>query len=149
MTRRISNFSTFAFLLMGAGLGLPALAQQLPPPTYPGAVWEQRAPSELGMNAAKLEEAKTYSLTRNGAGIIARNGYQVASWGKSTDRYPLFSVTKAVGALLLGHAGKAHGVTPESTAQSHYADFGAIPIENQATGFLYMEIGRASCRERV
>ncbi len=129
--------SKLVFLLTAVGLAAPSLAQQLPPPTFPAATWEQRAPAELNMNAAKLEEAKAYSLTRNGAGIITRNGYQVASWGKSTDRYPLFSVTKAVGALLLGHATKVHGITLESTAQSHYADFGAIPVEpNQTNGFL-------------
>jgi CubicO group peptidase (beta-lactamase class C family) len=136
MTRRPMGPSRTAFLLLAAALGLPSLAQQLPPPTFPAASWEQRAPSELGMNAAKLEEAKAYSLTRNGAGLIARNGYQVASWGKTTDRYPLFSVTKAVGALLLGHATKAHGITLADKAQTHYPDFGNLPVENQATGFL-------------
>jgi CubicO group peptidase (beta-lactamase class C family) len=136
MPRRTSFPSRLVFLLTAFGLAAPSLAQQLPPPTFPGSAWEQRTPAELNMNAARLEEAKAYSLTRNGAGIITRNGYQVASWGKSTDRYPLFSVTKAVGALLLGHATRAHGITLESTAQSHYADFGAIPAENQASGFL-------------
>jgi CubicO group peptidase (beta-lactamase class C family) len=134
MTRCKSR--SFALALVCASLSVPGFAQDLPPPTFPGASWETRAPAELGMNEVKLEEAKAYALTRNGAGLIVRNGYVVSSWGRTTDRFPVFSVTKAIGSLLLGHAVKSNSVTLDAKAQSYYQDFGTNPVTNIDTGWL-------------
>jgi CubicO group peptidase (beta-lactamase class C family) len=118
-----------------ASLSLPALAQ-MPAPTFPEEAWETRTPAELGMNEAKLEEAKAYALRGNGAGMIVRNGYVVSSWGRTSDRFPVFSVTKAVGSLVLGHAVKTHGVGLSAKARDYYPDFGTNPEGNIATGWL-------------
>jgi CubicO group peptidase (beta-lactamase class C family) len=123
------------FLLVASTLSLSAFAQTLPP-AWPGDTWEVKTPAELGMDPAKLTEAQNYALSRNGSGLIVRNGYQVAAWGIATDRYPVSSLTKSVGALLLGIANRQGLVGLADRAQTHLADFGIVPVENQETGWL-------------
>jgi CubicO group peptidase (beta-lactamase class C family) len=134
MTRCKSRSLVFAFAC--ASLSLPGFAQDLPAPVFPGAAWETRTPADLGMNQLKLDEAKAYALTRNGAGMIVRNGYVVSSWGKTTDRFPVASVTKSIGTLVLGYAVKDQGVSLDAKAQDYYLDFGTNPVENIATTWL-------------
>jgi CubicO group peptidase (beta-lactamase class C family) len=119
------------FCLLAGGVTADSLAQ-IPDPTYPGAAWEVRTPVELGMDEAKLNEARAYAEARFGAGIITRNGYQVASWGQITDRYPIFSVTKGIGAVLLGvaNAKPEFNVQLTDKAQTLYPAFGTPPITN-------------------
>ncbi|HKZ74736.1 MAG TPA: hypothetical protein VJ011_11770, partial [Steroidobacteraceae bacterium] len=83
MTRLMFRTHALVFLLFAAGLSLPGVAQsQLPDPVFPGLTgWEIRDPDLLGMDAAKLLEAKTYAESKQGAGLIVRRGYQVYSWG--------------------------------------------------------------------
>lgn len=137
MTRCTLRTLASAFLPLAVSLALPVDAQT-PPPTYPGETWETRTPAELGMDPAKIAEAQAYSLTKNGAGLIVRNGYVVASWGVMTDRYPVFSVTKGVGAVLLGIANQRADINVQLTdkAQTLYPDFGNVPADNASTGFL-------------
>jgi CubicO group peptidase (beta-lactamase class C family) len=127
---------SIALAFVCAGLSLPGLAQDLPAPVFPGAAWETRTPAELGMNEVKIEEAKAYALTRNGAGMIVRNGYVVSTWGRTTDRFPVFSVTKAIGTLVLGYAVKDQAVSLDAKAQEYYLDFGTNPVTNIDTGWL-------------
>ena len=134
MNRCKSRSLALAFVC--AGLSLPGLAQELPAPVFPGTAWETRTPADLGMNEVKLAEAKAYALTRNGAGMIVRNGYVVSTWGTTTDRFPVASVTKAIGTLLLGYAIKDQGVSLDARAQDYYLDIGTNPAENIATGWL-------------
>src|SRR5688572_12322890 len=137
MTRCTSRTHAFVFALLAATLSLPGIAQTLPP-TFPGETWEVKTPAELGMDEAKLAEAQAYALTKNGAGLIVRNGYQVAAWGITSDRYPVFSVTKGIGAVLLGLANTKPEIAVQLTdkAQTLYPDFGNVPAENVSSGFL-------------
>lgn len=127
---------SLAFAFVCASLSLSGFAQDLPAPVFPLGSWETRTPAELGMNELKLEEAKAYALTRNGAGMVVRNGYVVSTWGKTTDRFPVGSVTKAIGTLVLGYAVRSQGVSLDAKAQEYYFDFGTNPIENVGTGWL-------------
>jgi CubicO group peptidase (beta-lactamase class C family) len=134
MTRR--NSRNLALACVCASLSLPGFAQELPAPVFPQETWETRTPAELGMNHLKLDEAKAYALTRNGAGMIVRNGYVVSTWGRTTDRFPVFSVTKSIGTLVLGYAVKDQAVSLDAKAQEYYPDFGTNPITNIDTGWL-------------
>jgi CubicO group peptidase (beta-lactamase class C family) len=137
MTRRKSRYFQSVFLLLAATLPAAAFTQTLPP-VFPGDAWEVKTPAELGMDPAKLTEAQNYALTKNGSGLIVRSGYQVAAWGIMTDRYPVFSLTKAIGAVLLGVANNKPELAVQLTdrAQVLYPDFGTVPVENTAGGFL-------------
>lgn len=145
MTRCTSRTFAFALLLLGTSLSLPGFAQ-LPPPVFPAPdAWTALTPAELGMDAARLAEAQAYAETRQGAGLIARRGYKVHEWGNQTFRFHVFSVTKGIGALLLGVAVDDRAVAVGDRAQTHFPAIGlpenanspdwlaAITLEHLAT----------------
>ena len=48
---------------------------------FPGAAWETRAPAQLGLDGAKLDEL---AARVGGVGSIVKDGYMVKTWGNQT-----------------------------------------------------------------
>lgn len=112
-------------------------------PTYPTATWTTAIPADVGLTAAKLDEARDYSTTTNptqttpadvgGSGIVIRYGKLVYSWGDPVNiRYDLKSTTKSIGGLALFLALAENKVTLDTFAQSVLGtQFAADPSDNQ------------------
>ena len=115
-----------ARLLLIAALALAPLARADEAATWPTSGWQQSRPEEQGMSSAALAELVDFgALSGMDSMLIVRHGKIVldASYApfKPGMRHAVNSVTKAVVGTLAGIASK-DGV---------------------------LEIGRASCRERV
>lgn len=65
---------------------------------FPGERWEERAPEELGLDAAKLDE---FVRRVGGDGAIVRDGFLVATWGEQTSGKWWASASKPVLSTLL------------------------------------------------
>ena len=67
--------------------------------------WDIVTPADEGMDVAKLDEARDYSLaagqTGDEAGIITRHGRVVYTWGNTFKKYEAKSTTKSMGGLAL------------------------------------------------
>jgi len=85
---------------------------------FPAAAWEHKAPAELGLNAARLDEV---AAALGGRGCIVKDGYVVKAWGDQAQKGDWLSSAKPVLSTLLlfaVHEGKVKSVdTP-------IADFG-------------------------
>lgn len=68
------------------------------------AEWKRAAPADVGMDEAKLNQARAYALSAGGSGIITRGGVAVMTWGDQKRRYDLKSTTKSIGVTALGLA---------------------------------------------
>src|SRR5690606_21832955 len=74
------------------------------PAAYPTTAWTEVTPSQVGLNAAKLDEARDYALQLNpdgeggGDGMVIRYGKLAYKWGDGT-RYEVKSATKSIGGL--------------------------------------------------
>jgi CubicO group peptidase (beta-lactamase class C family) len=84
------------------------------------------------MDATKLAEAQAYAegSGKLGSGLIIRRGYKVHEWGSQTFRYQVASVTKGIGALLLGIAVDDGLVAVSDTAFQHFSGIGIPPQTN-------------------
>jgi CubicO group peptidase (beta-lactamase class C family) len=97
--------------------------------------WVAVAPVEVGMDAARLQEASTYALTGGGAGMIVRYGKLVHQWGDTEldvdidTRVDLKSTTKSIGSIALAIAIDRGLIALTDTAQSRYAGFGQSPAD--------------------
>jgi CubicO group peptidase (beta-lactamase class C family) len=110
-------------LLRTAAAGLPGLAgyalarpQQVYWPR--GATWETRAPKEVGLDAAGIEDALNYAAAHNSTGLLILRGGRIVAerywqgWTPQTAQ-PIFSSSKSITATLIGMAieeGKLKGV---------------------------------------
>jgi CubicO group peptidase (beta-lactamase class C family) len=65
---------------------------------FPGAEWESKAPSELGLDEARLEAVAKALGSR---GCIIKDGYVVKTWGAQNKKGDLFSSAKPVLSTLL------------------------------------------------
>ena len=103
---------------------------------FPAERWSTAAPSEVGLDAAKLNDARDYALTGGGSGFIVRGGKLVLSWGDTAERYDLKSTTKSFGAAALGLAIKDGKLRLTDNARAHHPTLGTPPDENANTGWL-------------
>jgi CubicO group peptidase (beta-lactamase class C family) len=67
-------------------------------PRFPGAAWESRAPAELGLDGAKLDEIEALL---GGDGCVVYDGYMVKQWGQNGVREDWASASKPVIATML------------------------------------------------
>lgn len=104
--------------------------------TWPGKEWQTAAPSEAGLDSARLAQARDYALTADGAGHIIHKGKLVMSWGDATQRYDLKSTSKSIGGTLLGIALKDQKVRLDDFARKYHPAFGVPPETNAQTGWL-------------
>jgi CubicO group peptidase (beta-lactamase class C family) len=98
--------------------------------------WERAGPAELGLDRARLEQARDYALTGGGSGQIIRGGKLVLAWGDPDRRYDLKSSTKSIGVTALGLALQDGKLRPEDRARRHYPGLGVPPEDNARTGWL-------------
>lgn len=103
---------------------------------WPTSGWDTALPADVQMDQALLEQARDYALTGGGSGMITRHGQAVLTWGDTTSRFDVNSVTKSIGSMVLGLAIKDNLVTLSDLAQTHYPAVGANPASNVATGWL-------------
>ncbi len=90
----------------------------------------------MGMDEAKLQQARDFALTGGGSGLIARGGVVVYSWGNTRTLYDLKSTTKSIGGTVLGLALGDNFVRLSDFAQQHLPSVGIPPDSNTATGWL-------------
>ncbi|MET0659843.1 MAG: serine hydrolase, partial [Steroidobacteraceae bacterium] len=112
--------------------------------TYPTTTWTTATPAEVGLDQAKLDQAKTYatSIPRNfpasttsdngGSGMVIRYGKVAYTWGDQTVRYDLKSTTKSIGgvALFLALDDTNSGVTLATNARSKLDILGTPPANS-------------------
>jgi CubicO group peptidase (beta-lactamase class C family) len=67
-------------------------------PVFPGATWAQRPPTEVGLDAAKLDE---FARRVGGDGVIVRDGFLVKTWGEVATHKWWASASKPVLSTLL------------------------------------------------
>ncbi len=114
-------------------------AQKGPDPfsdIWPMPQWSRAEPAQVGMDEAKLAQARDYALTGGGSGYITRHGRLVMAWGDPRARYDLKSTTKSFGSIALGLAIKDGKLRLEDKAKRHHPTLGVPPEENAQTGWL-------------
>jgi CubicO group peptidase (beta-lactamase class C family) len=122
----------------GNDSGAPPSAptQEPDPPVFPTSEWATAAPADMNMEAAKLDQARNYSLIGGGSGLIVRRGRVVYSWGDTAALYTVKSATKSIGGITLGLALDDGRLQLTDPAQMHLPTFGVPPSSNSATGWL-------------
>jgi CubicO group peptidase (beta-lactamase class C family) len=103
---------------------------------WPGRDWPRATPAEMGMDDARLEQARDYALTGGGSGYVVRRGHLVMAWGSPTQRYDLKSSTKAIGVTALGLAVTDGKMKLGDKAGKYHPGLGVPPEENRAPGWL-------------
>ena len=98
--------------------------------------WDRATPAEVGMDEAKLIEARRYALGRGGSGYVTRHGRLVMAWGDSQKLYDLKSTTKSIGVTALGLAIGDGLMSLDEKALKHHPAFGFPPEDNRKTGWL-------------
>jgi CubicO group peptidase (beta-lactamase class C family) len=93
-------------------------------------------PAAMNMTAAKLDEARDYSLIGGGAGFVTRHGRVVYTWGDTHALSTLKSATKSIGGIALGLALDDGRLQLNDPAQMHLPTIGVPPQSNVATGWL-------------
>jgi CubicO group peptidase (beta-lactamase class C family) len=106
------------------------------PSVFPTNVWESATPAAMNMDAAKLNQARNYSLIGGGSGFITRHGRVVYTWGSTSALYTVKSATKSIGGVALGLALDDGRLRLADSAQMHLPTVGVPPNSNTATGWL-------------
>ncbi len=120
-------------VIMASGFYLAAEAEEV----WPGAIWGEAAPEEMGMDSGKLCQARDYALEGGGSGYILRDGKLVFKWGDTSKRYDLKSTTKSFGATALGIALKDGKIKSlDDKANEYHPSLGMPPESNRETGRL-------------
>jgi len=131
--------STIAF---GVGPSKPAVvraAQKRADTTvaiWPMPDWQRATSADVGMDEARLQQARDYALTGGGSGHITRHGKRVMAWGDPKRRYDLKSTTKSFGSAALGLAVMDGKVRLDDRASIHHPALGTPPDSNKQTGWL-------------
>ncbi len=110
---------------------------------FPGAQWDAASPGQLGLDEAKLAQARDYALTGEGSGAIVFRGRLAMSWGDPAALYDLKSSSKSIGVTVLGLALADGRVQLDDPAIEFHPTFGTPPESNSQTGWL----GRITLRQ--
>ncbi len=121
-------------VVIGLALSLTAAAQQ--PAGRPSPDWPAATPADVGLDAARLDQARDYALSAGGSGMIVRHGKAVLRWGDQRLRYDIKSATKSFGATMLGIAMKDGRIGLDTPARQCQPALGIPPESNAATGWL-------------
>jgi len=103
---------------------------------FPTRGWTEKTPAEVGLDEAKLAEARDYALTGEGAGYITRHGCLVMKWGNAGERFDLKSTTKSFGATALGVAILDGKIKLDDRAAKHQPGLAVPPEENRRSGWI-------------
>lgn len=104
--------------------------------SYPGKEWVRATPAEMGLDEARLNQARDYALTGGGSGCVVRRGKLVMSWGDFHERYDLKSTTKSIGVTALGLAIQDGKMQLSDLAAKHHPGLGTPPESNAGTGWI-------------
>lgn len=104
--------------------------------SWPQPDWESAAPSALGLDNAKLEQARDYALTGGGSGYIIHQGKLVMSWGDASKLYDLKSSTKSIGVTALGLAMLDGELGLHDQAIEQCPSLGVPPQSNADSGWI-------------
>ncbi len=129
------RFTTLTLAVVGS-LALCWAKGRAAEPAFPGKNWQQATPAEVGMDEARLKQARNYALTGGGSGYITRRGKLVMAWGELRRRYDLKSTTKSFGATALALAVADGKIKLGDKAATHHPAFGIPPGSNAETGWL-------------
>lgn len=103
---------------------------------WPMPKWPTAKPAEVGLDAARLAQAREYALSGGGAGYVTRGGKLVMSWGDAKKRFDLKSTTKSIGVTALGLAVGDGKLALGDLARKRHPSFGVPPESNSASGWL-------------
>lgn len=120
-------------LAMGWVLLLPLSHAAL---AFPGKDWPTASPESVGMDPAKIAQARDYALTGQGSGMIIRGGKLISSWGDLKARYDLKSTTKSFGAAAFGLALLDGTMRLADRAAKFHPTLGVPPETNRAAGWI-------------
>lgn len=84
----------------------------------------------LGLDMAKLHQARDYALTTGGSGRIIYKGIIALTWGDQKKLYDLKSSSKSIGVTALGLALQDGKMKLEDKAIKFHPDFAAQPQSN-------------------
>jgi CubicO group peptidase (beta-lactamase class C family) len=87
---------------------------------WPVPDWQRASSAEVGMDEARLREARDYALKGDGSGFIVRHGRLVFAWGDPKAKYDLKSTTKSFGATALALAVGDGKIALEDLAVKHH-----------------------------
>jgi CubicO group peptidase (beta-lactamase class C family) len=114
------------------GLATSRIAAQ----DFPDPEWIAAAPASVGLDEAKLNEARDYALTGGGSGCIIRNGRRVIAWGDLRERFDLKSTTKSFGSIAArARRGRRQGA-PRRQGSGASPDARRSTESNNETGWL-------------
>ena len=119
--------------LAAAALLVPGVAEASD--VWPRSAWASRTPVGAGVDPRELDKALAYAKRFGGSGIVVKGGYKIAAWGSQTTRYDLKSATKSFGSILLGLAGREHGLNLTDRVRPRLATIGLPPSANGARGW--------------
>jgi CubicO group peptidase (beta-lactamase class C family) len=122
----------FSLALLAAGAAGRGDGEEV----WPLPRWPVATPAEMGLDEAKLREARDYALTGGGSGYVIRKGRLVMAWGDLSRRYDLKSTTKSIGVTALGLALKDGKILLDDPAGKHHPSLGVPPEGNRETGWL-------------
>lgn len=103
---------------------------------WPERDWPRATPAEMGVDGARLKQARDYALNGGGSGYVIRRGRLVTAWGSPTQRYDLKSTTKAIGVTALGLAVSDGKMKLGDKAARYHPTLGVPPESNRPTGWL-------------
>jgi CubicO group peptidase (beta-lactamase class C family) len=103
---------------------------------WPGTSWQKAKPAALGVDATQLNQGVSYAKGYGGSGLVAKDGYVIASWGDQKAKYALRSATKSFGSILLGLAIDDGRLALGDRAVDRLSGFGTPPSSNVNTGWL-------------
>jgi CubicO group peptidase (beta-lactamase class C family) len=104
--------------------------------------WGHATPGEMGMDAARLRQARDYAMFdradphQGGSGFITRRGKLVLAWGSPAQLYQVKSASKAIGVAALGVAMQDGRMSLTDQAKRFHAKLGLPPDSNAAAGWL-------------
>jgi CubicO group peptidase (beta-lactamase class C family) len=103
---------------------------------WPGEHWSMTAPAEVGMDEARLQQARDYALSGGGSGMILRHGKVVMTWGDQAKLYDLKSSSKSIGVTALGLALQDGKVRLDDPAIHSQPALAVPPESNRSTGWI-------------
>jgi hypothetical protein len=119
MARLAKSVVWFVVLVIEGVSLLPASPSE---PVYLGKEWVRATPAEMGLDVAKVNQARDYALRGGGSGCIMRSGKLVMLWGDFHQRYDLKSTTKSIGVTALGLAIQDGKMNLSDLASKHHGD---------------------------
>lgn len=103
---------------------------------WPDPEWAGADPTDMGLDTARLEQARDYALTGGGSGMIIVKGYQVMAWGNPDQLYDLKSTTKSIGVTALGLALHDQLVKLDDKAALYHTSLAIPPESNADSGWI-------------